>query len=72
MARTGAVSTERVERIVRNGALRQRTSGTVRGIDTNGRLVLDGPNGAERVLAGDVTLVHGYRGLATAPQERDE
>ena len=30
MARTGAVSTERVDRLVRNGALRQRTSGTVR------------------------------------------
>ena len=36
MARTGAVSTERVERIVRNGALRQRTSGTVRPEDLLG------------------------------------
>ena len=36
MARTGAVSTERVDRIVRNGALRQRTSGTVRPEDLLG------------------------------------
>jgi BirA family biotin operon repressor/biotin-[acetyl-CoA-carboxylase] ligase len=47
----------------------KRSSGTVRGIDTSGRLVLDGPDGEERVLAGDVTLVQGYRGLAAAPKE---
>jgi BirA family biotin operon repressor/biotin-[acetyl-CoA-carboxylase] ligase len=49
----------------------KRCSGTVRGIDTSGRLVLDGPDGEERVLAGDVTLVQGYRGLAVPPKEID-
>ena len=46
-----------------------RSSGIVRGIDTSGRLVLDGPDGEERVLAGDVSLVNGYRGLAAPAKE---
>ncbi len=47
----------------------KRSSGTVRGIDTTGRLVLDGPAGEERILAGDVSLVNGYRGLAAPAKE---
>jgi BirA family biotin operon repressor/biotin-[acetyl-CoA-carboxylase] ligase len=38
----------------------QRTEGRVRGVDAHGRLVLEGPRGAERIVAGDVTLVGGY------------
>ena len=39
----------------------RRSAGTVRGIDTSGRLVLAGAVGEERVMAGDVTIVDGYR-----------
>jgi BirA family biotin operon repressor/biotin-[acetyl-CoA-carboxylase] ligase len=38
----------------------RRTTGTVRGLDPDGRLVLDGPEGEERIVAGDVTVVNGY------------
>lgn len=41
----------------------ERTTGVVRGLDAEGRLVLDGPGGIEHVVAGDVTLVGGYDGL---------
>ncbi len=44
----------------------RQSAGTVRGIDASGRLVLDGPSGEERIMAGDVSIVNGYRGLATA------
>lgn len=43
----------------------RRSEGTVRGIDASGRLVLDGPAGEERIMAGDVSIVNGYR-LASA------
>jgi BirA family biotin operon repressor/biotin-[acetyl-CoA-carboxylase] ligase len=46
----------------------RRSDGIVRGIDEAGRLVLDGTNGEERIMAGDVSIVDGYRGLATAPR----
>lgn len=39
----------------------RRTSGTVRGIDGTGRLVLDGTGGEERIVAGDVSIVNGYK-----------
>jgi BirA family biotin operon repressor/biotin-[acetyl-CoA-carboxylase] ligase len=39
----------------------RRSTGTVRGIDPVGRLVLDGANGEERIMAGDVSIVNGYR-----------
>jgi BirA family transcriptional regulator, biotin operon repressor / biotin---[acetyl-CoA-carboxylase] ligase len=38
----------------------RRSEGTVRGIDPSGRLVLDGPTGEERIMAGDVSIVNGY------------
>jgi BirA family biotin operon repressor/biotin-[acetyl-CoA-carboxylase] ligase len=50
-------------RVTIDGAGR-RSEGTVRGIDERGRLVLDGTNGEERIMAGDVSIVDGYRGLA--------
>jgi BirA family biotin operon repressor/biotin-[acetyl-CoA-carboxylase] ligase len=40
----------------------RRSEGTVRGIDTAGRLVLDGASGEERIMAGDVSIVNGYAG----------
>ena len=43
----------------------RRSSGTVKGLDECGRLVLDGPGGEQRIVAGDVTVVDGYAGLAT-------
>ena len=39
----------------------RRTSGIVRGIDGTGRLVLDGAGGEERIVAGDVSIVKGYK-----------
>jgi BirA family biotin operon repressor/biotin-[acetyl-CoA-carboxylase] ligase len=39
----------------------RRSEGTVRGIDASGRLVLDGSAGEERIMAGDVSIVNGYR-----------
>jgi len=51
-------------RVTIDGAGR-RSEGTVRGIDERGRLVLDGTNGEERIMAGDVSIVDGYRNLAT-------
>ena len=39
----------------------RRSTGIVRGIDPVGRLVLDGANGEERIMAGDVSIVNGYR-----------
>ncbi len=47
----------------------RRSSGVVRGIDAQGRLVLDGPDGEERIVAGDVSMVDGYRGLARRRKE---
>ena len=41
----------------------RRSSGIVRGIDSCGRLVLEGAGGEEHVVAGDVTVVGGYAGL---------
>lgn len=38
----------------------RRISGTVRGLDRDGRLVVHGPQGEERIVAGDVTVVDGY------------
>lgn len=38
----------------------RRTHGRVRGLDASGRLVLDGPQGEERIVAGDVSVVGGY------------
>jgi BirA family biotin operon repressor/biotin-[acetyl-CoA-carboxylase] ligase len=38
----------------------RRSTGMVRGIDPVGRLVLDGANGEERIVAGDVSIVNGY------------
>jgi BirA family biotin operon repressor/biotin-[acetyl-CoA-carboxylase] ligase len=38
----------------------RRITGTVRGLDPGGRLVVDGPEGEERIVAGDVTVVDGY------------
>jgi BirA family biotin operon repressor/biotin-[acetyl-CoA-carboxylase] ligase len=38
-----------------------RATGTVRGIDADGALLLDGPRGPERIVAGEVTLTGGYR-----------
>ncbi|MEB2283936.1 MAG: biotin--[acetyl-CoA-carboxylase] ligase [Polyangiaceae bacterium UTPRO1] len=46
------------------------STGTVRGIDAAGRLVVAGPAGEERIMAGDVTIVDGYRMLAAADEER--
>lgn len=43
----------------------RRSSGTVRGIDGSGRLVLDGANGEERIMAGDVSIVNGYKETRT-------
>ena len=48
----------------------RRSTGTVRGIDSSGRLILDGPSGEERIMAGDVSIVNGYRGLAGAAKAR--
>jgi BirA family biotin operon repressor/biotin-[acetyl-CoA-carboxylase] ligase len=42
----------------------RRSHGRVRGIDAAGRLVLESTAGEERIVAGDVTLVGGYEGLA--------
>jgi len=47
----------------------RRSTGTVRGIDAGGRLVLDGAEGEERVMAGDVSIVDGYRMLARTGKE---
>ena len=49
----------------------QRTEGRVRGVDACGRLVLEGPRGTERIVAGDVTLVGGYPARRTAPVPRE-
>jgi BirA family transcriptional regulator, biotin operon repressor / biotin---[acetyl-CoA-carboxylase] ligase len=38
----------------------RRIEGKVRGLDPYGRLVLDGPEGEQRIVAGDVTVVGGY------------
>ncbi len=38
----------------------RRLRGIVRGLDPDGRLVLDGPQGEERIVAGDVSVVDGY------------
>jgi BirA family biotin operon repressor/biotin-[acetyl-CoA-carboxylase] ligase len=40
----------------------QRVEGRVRGLDAAGRLVLDGPRGEERIVAGDVSVVGGDAG----------
>ncbi len=45
------------------------TTGTVRGIDLGGRLVLDGAHGEEHIMAGDVSIVNGYRDLAKTTKE---
>jgi biotin-(acetyl-CoA carboxylase) ligase len=42
----------------------QRVEGRVRGVDVAGRLVLDGPRGEERIVAGDVSVVGGWDGRA--------
>ena len=49
-----------------DGAGRRRT-GRVRGLDARGRLLLAGPEGEERIVAGDVTVVGGYGGLGATP-----
>lgn len=48
----------------------RRTSGTVRGIDPAGRLVLAGAAGEERIVAGDVSIVNGYRDLGARKEDR--
>lgn len=45
----------------------RRTRGRVRRLDEDGRLVLDGPEGEERIVAGDVTIVGGYMGAEVEP-----
>jgi BirA family biotin operon repressor/biotin-[acetyl-CoA-carboxylase] ligase len=44
-----------------------RVEGRVRGLDAGGRLVLDGPAGEQRVVAGDVTVVGGYAAAGAPP-----
>ncbi len=48
----------------------RRSTGTVRGIDPGGRLVLAGANGEEHIMAGDVSIVNGYRDLGRAKEGR--
>jgi BirA family biotin operon repressor/biotin-[acetyl-CoA-carboxylase] ligase len=48
----------------------RRSAGKVRGLDGHGRLVLAGAAGEEHIVAGDVTLVDGYAGLATRSASR--
>jgi hypothetical protein len=48
----------------------RRSTGTVRGIDPGGRLVLAGTNGEEHIMAGDVSIVNGYRVLGRAKEGR--
>jgi BirA family biotin operon repressor/biotin-[acetyl-CoA-carboxylase] ligase len=48
----------------------RRSTGTVRGIDPGGRLVLAGANGEEHIMAGDVSIVNGYRDLGRAKEDR--
>lgn len=48
----------------------RRTAGTVRGLDQDGRLVLDGSHGEERIVAGDVSIVDGYAAVRR-PRARD-
>ncbi|MCC6848488.1 MAG: biotin--[acetyl-CoA-carboxylase] ligase [Deltaproteobacteria bacterium] len=49
----------------------RRRTGTVRGIDAGGRLVLEGSEGEARIMAGDVSIVDGYRMLGrTGKEER--
>jgi BirA family transcriptional regulator, biotin operon repressor / biotin---[acetyl-CoA-carboxylase] ligase len=47
----------------------RQTTGTVRGIDASGRLVLDGAPGEERIMAGDVSIVNGYRNVGRPGKE---
>lgn len=49
----------------------RRSEGTVRGIDATGRLVLDGATGEERIMAGDVSIVNGYRSGETDARAGD-
>jgi BirA family biotin operon repressor/biotin-[acetyl-CoA-carboxylase] ligase len=48
----------------------RRSTGTVRGIDPTGRLVLVGAAGEERIMAGDVSIVNGYRDLGRKKEDR--
>jgi len=46
-------------------------TGIVRGLDPDGRLVLDGPQGEERIVAGDVSVVDGYAAARDSPAPDD-
>jgi biotin-(acetyl-CoA carboxylase) ligase len=48
------------ERIVTVDCGGRRVQGRVRGLDASGRLILDGPHGEERIVAGDVSVVAGW------------
>ncbi len=48
----------------------RRSTGIVRGIDPGGRLMLATADGEERIMAGDVSIVNGYRGLASGKGSR--
>jgi len=57
-------------RVVTVDCAGRRSKGRVRGLDEDGRLVLDGPAGEERIVAGDVTLAGGADGRALGSSRR--